>query len=437
MPSSRLSEIRHDFDGVIELPDGKHYACDIVLRLPTSPAGDAAIEARARGVSASGLTTRGVTLRSTPTTEAAGLHFLAEGAYIREAWTGVGTHMRSSASIEFAHMPSWQIQTVLSDSPGGPITAQTTVQKAHALLSPLRYGVPNANFIGKATGERVLVHGEPPHQLRFRDETGANVAWQLDTHWSWTREPGGAHRADATKVLRLQGDLTVAQVEASSDDACTLLSLAARHRVVVQTLVAYHAGRHLEIWNQPLARQRGLEEESAGCLVDESELEPFFEKAHAWWWPLSADQRDAVRLAVFAINPLVHTTIEQEFTAKHFALEGLLTRWGKGKTTVTEQLQAILGAAPSTWSELWQVGGANSERPIRWLRNELSHGRQNLTRLTEYVSAANDHVTLWLELVLLALIGFQRGETKRDKLRLAWKQNPARLSGLLAELRAL
>jgi hypothetical protein len=202
--------------------------------------------------------------------------------------------------------------------------------------------------------------------------------------------------------------------------------------------VAYKDGRQLEVWNQPLERQRGVGlEESEGCLVDESELEAFFERAHAWWLQLTADQRDAVRLAIFAVNTHVHTTMEQEFTAKFFALEGLLGRWGQGKKTVNAQLEVILGAPPGTWSELWQVGGSDQDRPLRWLRNELSHGRQNLTRLTEYVSAANDHATLWLEMVLLALIGFQRTKTPADKLRKAWQQNRARLTALLTELKAL
>jgi hypothetical protein len=438
MPSQRLSEISHSFDGVLELPDGRQFPCDIVLRLPTNAAADAFLDARVRGVNAHGLTTHGVKLRSTTQTEAAGLHFVAEGAHIREAWSGLGTSMGNSAGIDFAFIPSWQVQTAVSGSPGPVLTPQTVVQTAYALLSPLQYGSPNPKFLGKATGERVLVQKDSCRQLRFKTESGTSAAWELDVHWMWTRQAGEAHRVDGNAVLRLNGELIVAQLESASEDACIFLSLAARHRVVVQTAVAFHGGRHLEMWNQPLERQRGVgNEESDGHLVGESELEAFFERAHSWWSQLSSSQRDAARLAVFAINPLVRTTLEQEFTAKHFALEGLLTRWGQGKKTATDQLDAILGFAPSTLSELWQVGGADSERPIRWLRNELSHGRQNLTRLTEYVSAANDHLTVWLELVLLALIGFQRTETTQDKLRKVLRQNAVRLTALLAQLRAL
>ena len=74
-------------------------------------------------------------------------------------------------------------------------------------------------------------------------------------------------------------------IQQLGQDACLLLTLAARHLTVMHVVVAATKERHMEEWIYPLNRRRSTtEEEATGPLIDESELEDYFSAASARWY---------------------------------------------------------------------------------------------------------------------------------------------------------
>ena len=70
---------------------------------------------------------------------------------------------------------------------------------------------------------------------------------------------------------------------------------------------------------------------------------------------------------------------------------------------------------------------------LYWLRNEIAHGR-TVTRLSGALSIATDHLQLWLEHTLLALIGFTRLRSNLDWLSAQVSLQSADVATLRREL---
>lgn len=85
----------------------------------------------------------------------------------------------------------------------------------------------------------------------------------------------------------------------------------------------------IQVW---LPRSPITQEAARGPLIDEEELECYFEHATRWWSGLTEIRKDSVRLAVFAINPITDWAMESRFLSMFTALDGLTKRRAKRRT---------------------------------------------------------------------------------------------------------
>ncbi|WP_157571965.1 hypothetical protein [Hydrogenophaga taeniospiralis] len=388
--------------------------CEVLIWLPRRPEDDAKVEITLRR-NAQSVDLRGlVRLRSAEHVEKMGLRFEADDVFVR---VGTSNSLRPGAArLALAHIGRFRITHTQSAGEGANPDA---LEGFRLVISSLSYGGQRATPSSHYLGHRNLTfHGEPK-SLRFCLPEGVH-AFELQRHWTWrSLDNGNSVQATSVPVLVLTTSpsaLTLTQVDnlmQLGEDACTLLSLAARHRVVPHIIRYSGADFRFEEWRNPLCRQRGVTEEDAtGPLVDQADLEVYFERSASWWIGLNPDQKDAVRLAIFGINRLTESTMESDFMGKFSALEGLAKRWGTGGTA-REKFDFLLKKYPLHIGGLWPLFESDGGVSLYWLRNEIAHGR-TVTRLSGALSIATDHLQLWLEHTLLALIGFTRVHSNLD-----------------------
>lgn len=408
------SEPDLEFDALMTPGGGATVPCEVLIWLPRRPEDDAKVEItlrrNAQSVDLQGL----ARIRSAEHVEKMGLRFEADDVFVR---VGTSNSLRPSAArLALAHIGCFRITRTQSAREG----ANSDVLEGFRLVvSSLSYGGQRATPSSDHLGQRNLVfHGEPK-SLRFSLPEGVH-AFELQRHWEWrSLDKGNSVQATSAPVLVLTtppNALIKTQVDNLTqlgEDACALLSLAARHRVVPHVIRYSGADFRFEEWRNPLCRQRGVtEEEATGPLVDQADLEVYFERSASWWIGLNPDQKDAVRLAIFGINRLTESTMESNFMGKFSALEGLAKRWGTGGTA-REKFDSLHKRYPLRIGGLWPLFESDGGVSLYWLRNEIAHGR-TVTRLSGALSIATDHLQLWLEHTLLALIGFTCSRSNLD-----------------------
>lgn len=198
-------------------------------------------------------------------------------------------------------------------------------------LSDLNYGTPKAtpkmDFLGNR--EAGLCHVKT---LSMLSSVGL-VKLGLERHWRWSdanwgRLVAGSFPALVIKNSELFKWKQLEEIQQIGRDACAFLSLAARHLTALHVMTSMTKKGYLEEWFEPLNRQRSTTEEGAcGPLVDEGQLEEFFLNASTQWTNLTVRQQDAVRLAIFSINPFVISSSEGAFLRMFSAVEGLARAW--------------------------------------------------------------------------------------------------------------
>uniref|UniRef100_UPI0013006C78 hypothetical protein n=1 Tax=Rhodoferax ferrireducens TaxID=192843 RepID=UPI0013006C78 len=139
-------------------------------------------------------------------------------------------------------------------------------------LSDLDYGSPHTIPIADYRGNRkVKVLQFRTLKMRLSNRL---VKLELHKHWNWYQGKFDRLVAGSFPVLEIKQSQSLRwdqleEIQKLGQDACLLLTLAARHLTVVYVMDAATKERRLEEWIYPLNRQRSTtEEEATGPLID-------------------------------------------------------------------------------------------------------------------------------------------------------------------------
>jgi hypothetical protein len=396
------------FDGYVQAPQGPRVPCDVQLWLPKGPSEDAAISVFLNGDAEAVMGRGGVRITSNERVEAQGLRFVAEDVLIRSSKAQPGFRQGGS-QLTITHVGKWVIHHVRTR----PDAPEDALEYFKVSLSALKYGAqpssPTVTYLGE---RKVKTHG-PANRLRFVSTPKAATTWELQKHWEWeSNKDDDSLSAQATAALCLVDSATakvadLPRLRDCAEDTCLLLTLAARHSTAPHVVSYLSTAGSIQEWRYPLERLRSrTEEEATGPLIAQDELESFFERASTWWSSLDHERKDAVRLAVFAVHGITSQTLESTLMSRFAALEGLAKRWGDGDTA-GKKFRDMLERFPAASAGLWPMYDKAGGVPLYWFRNEIAHGR-TVMRFGEGLSLASDHLQLWLERVLLGLMGYHR-----------------------------
>ncbi|MGV8893596.1 MAG: hypothetical protein ACOH2K_11780 [Burkholderiaceae bacterium] len=411
----------YELDAFLRSAGRPDLLCDVKVWLPCDPSTDGRMEVVVMGVDARRAHPEGLaTFISDKDVEAAGLRFEAREVLVRSS-RSKGPRKAGGTKLTITHVGSLRIETGKrardeSDQiKGAP-------QWLQFVLSELSYGRPQRSSTLDFRGNR-SVHGGRTIILRMVRSEGVTCELELEQHWTWTCDADTRVSATSTPVLNVLNigqdyKTSVEELTNVADDACVLLSLAARHRVVVHTVVSVWDGLLVREWRNPLARIRtSAEEEACGPLIGVSELEGYFSQVSVFWGGLDTGERDSIRLAVFAVHPTTDRTLENGFLAMFSVLEGLALRWGRDTGTLRDKVNALLRLHPVHIGGLWPLFDTEVGVGLYWIRNELAHGRRVGRFAPGALVLAQDHLQLWLESMLLAVMGYRPQPHGRDRLR--------------------
>lgn len=306
-------------------------------------------------------------------------------------------------------------------------------------LSNLNYGSPHAIPMADYRGNRkVKVLQFRTLKMRLSNKL---VKLELHRYWNWHQGKFDRLVAGSFPVLVLKQcqSLRWGQLEAIQQlgqDACLLLTLAARHLTVVHVEVVTTKERHLEEWIYPLNRRRSTtEEEATGQLIDESELENYFSSASVSWTALTDQQRDAVRLAIFSIHQPVESSIEGSFLRMFTALEGLAKTWFPDLRKIDKKIPALMTAFPPRVGGIWPIIDPNKDG-LNAIRDHLAHGGSMGGQRMEALTVGIDHLQIWIEKILLAILSFPNKVSPQDWLSRHVQQQRHDLPRLRAVVKA-
>jgi hypothetical protein len=233
------------------------------------------------------------------------------------------------------------------------------------------------------------------------------------------------------------GDSSIEDLTALAEDICLMLTLAARHLVVIHSIVSHWESASRTEWRNPLRRLRATtEEEACGPLVSVDELERYFNEISPRWCDLDAGRRDAIRIVIYSIHPFSERSMEAGFLAMFSALEGLANRWGKDSGYLRTKINALFQNHPIGVGGLWPLFDSSDGVGLYWIRNELAHGRMAGRFADGALALAHDHLQIWLEFSLLAILGHTPKANPRDWLRnqvLRQRADVLRMQGELAK----
>lgn len=284
-----------------------------------------------------------------------------------------------------------------------------------ATLSNFNYALPQEWARTDREGNRFVPVEDSPKLSILSAKGDLSSIWQLQKYWHWSSQNSSQVSATASPVLKLMNDsagMDGGELEQNAQNICTLLSLAARHRIHIYRTVHEHGQVIEDNWSVPLKRPRATSEEDAcGPLIHAAELGPFMKAASQAWSAFTPDQKDAVRLAIFAIHPTMEQTMEARFMNLFSSLEGLGKRWigsKKKREIFRDWYQRFRDEYPIEMGPiLWPVSEAETI-DLYWLRNEFAHGRTVMHLPPGVLPLAIDHLQLLIEFTLLRLLGYQR-----------------------------
>lgn len=415
----------YEFDGYLCTVKGERYLCDIRLWLPKETESDANIEVMVIGELGNSNDLQGlVSLISEETVDASGLHFEAKGAYIRSSRSIAQKRRAGGTRLNFLHISSWTIEKLCLKK-DTRANSSGILDSAIVRLSALNYGISQAFDTPTLQGNRTIEELDPPKLLSMRGISGeVNCEWHLQRYWEWSK--AGRSKITATSYTALSlynaterhSDNTSEELLKLANDTCLLLTLAARHRVFPHTITTSRHSNTTYEWLNPLQRQRAIsEEEASGPLIAQQSIEDYFIHMSKWWSSLDLVKKDAIRLAIFSINPSTDSTMESSYITKFSAFEGLVKRWAPldaSKLRLKGKSEAMLQLYTPRIVGLWPLFDNTGGKSLYWIRNELAHGREVMRLTPGALSLANDHLHLWLEYTLLAIAGYSHQTHRND-----------------------
>lgn len=395
-----------EFDGHAWTSDDQKLLCRIALWLPWDVATHGRLEVELLQQKWNVLRTRSITsFRSHD--DFTSLTFQAFDPLIRRARFNRALRRTGGINLTIPFVRNWSLTRQLP-APVGSSAFEAT-------LSQVNYGFPVESTTPGRYGFKVD-YPEEGQKLDILDEHGNPMSlWQLQRHWHWRHLDDSHVFGCASPVLKLidqHVDMSADQLDQTAHDICTLLSLAARHRIHVYRTVHEHDDCIEEQWLAPLQRPGAATEEGAcGPLIHATELGAFIQAVSQNWNKLDCDKKHAVRLAIFAIHPSVAQPMELRFLNLFASLEGLAKRWigpKKKKDIFSRWFQRFRDQHPiELWSILWPVCETGT-LDLYGLRNEFAHGRGSMQLPPGTLPIAVDQLQLQVEFTLLALLRYQR-----------------------------
>jgi hypothetical protein len=429
----------YELDAYLRRPDERDILCDLKLWLPDDPNTDGRMEVVAIGVGASQDLHNAVTFVSDEIVEGAGLKLEAREVLVRSSRSR-GKRRAGGARLTIAHVGTLRIEHAIGAPSEGKSFAGLP-KSLQFVLSEIAYGRPRGGTTVDFRGNRIVHQGQS-RLLAMVDSNGGSVQYGLEQCWTWKNAGETRVSASSAPVLNVVNlseldGTSVADITDLARDACSLLTLAGRHLVVVHVVVSSWDSAEVKEWFNPLGRLRAHTEEGAcGPLIAVDDLEDYFRHASVFWRVLNASKRDAIRLAIFAIHPFTERSLESGFLAMFSATEGLAIRWGKDKGSFREKVGVLLQRHQINIGGLWPLFDTDEGPGLYWIRNELAHGRR-IGRFAEgALTLAHDHLQLWLEHILLAVIGYTIRPHRDDWLGgqiLIQRKQVAAMRGKLAE----
>lgn len=385
-----------DLDAYILANGEKGPLCEVRVWLPKDPSEDGRID-----VTAHGATTQDIDLGaalSLVSPEGAQYHFSASDLLVRSMSSPIGNPI-DRVRIHIEHIG----KICIGDK------SQACIKDAVFFLSQMHYALPRKIWTNEVTGNRSFHLHRAALQLPILYEDGNIYDFQLDRQWSWISDKeGDSVTARSSPVLTYHSGKSRVSLKILQDCAQTatlLLSLAARWPVMIYSTRAYVGIDYHEVWQYPISRNRAYGIERAeGRLVQESDLERYVAEAARRLVGFNTNARDAVRHAVVALQPFGNNSMEANFLARLIALEGLARNFGSSQRGMHLKIGALLSAYPPAIQGLWPILGSNGLPGLRDLRNDLAHGVNLSRKVSGAISLASDHLQLWLEYILLAIL---------------------------------
>ena len=337
-----------------------------------------------------------------------GLHIDAKNLHIRSVLTKYGLQINRT-TIAIDHIASLIIEKKLSLARTELTDAIVGGIEVSFELSDLEYGQPHQMPIMDYLGNRELRISNV-HNLSMHTPSKL-VQFELQKHWSWRQAKFGRWVAGGFPALVIRGNHSfcwndLEEIQQVGRDACLLLTLAARHLTVMQVMVTSTNQRVREEWFNPLRRQKSTTEENAtGPLVDVRELDNYFDVASVSWSALTERQKDAVRLAVYAINPFVESSTEGDFVRMFSAVEGLAKAWFPSLHKIDRKIPALITKFPPRYVGSWSLVSADKDG-LSDIRNLIAHGNGIRKDQMEALMVGTDQLQVWIEQILLSILGF-------------------------------
>lgn len=345
-----------------------------------------------------------------------GLKIEAKPIHIRQITTKPTLKVHG-INVEIDHIGSLKIVQQIQEDANAEKSPKETFTSILFCLSDLIYGSPQnvstTDFKGNRNVEILCVR-----RLKMKLSTGI-VEIELHKHWNWQKDHYDRLVAGNFPALEIKKNDSLEfnqleMIQKLGRETCLLLTLAARHLTVVHVIKTTTEKHLTEEWFYPLNRQRSTTEEKAnGPLIDENFLEDYFFVASDRWSTLTDQQQDAIRLAIFSIHPFVLASSEGSFLRMFAALEGLAKTWFPQTRKIYKKIEQLITTFKPQVEKIWPIVDNNNDG-LDAIRNILAHGGSMSGQQTEALLVGTDHLQVWLERILLAILHYSYIDSSRD-----------------------